>query len=272
MLAGCYRPSELLTCENGSCVLDDATPDVQLDGGSDANPPEDGQPLVTCVDSTFQTTTPTTVQGTSYSRNVSSFAVFTNTSDQLTQISTPGATQFPVSFAVPPAAALTRPVLASSTQNGEVHAFFVQGTALVRSTFNSGNLWEAPIAISTSGVTLDATFVLGQPTVTLPRRALASRNGQAFEGVENGTSWAFTAITIPGVTNVLHPSLSSDGLAVVFVATDRMFLAKRATVTSAFELATPLPDQAGGNEQFPRFGPGCDHIFVSIDQTVVDVH
>lgn len=246
----------------------------------DTNPPGDGQPLTTCVDSTFQAANLVNVSGTSYSRNVSSFALFIDDGDVLSQIISPGGAKFVVVFNSSPTPALTRPVLASSTKDNEVHAFFVQGTSFVRAKYSAGNLWEVPITLSTTGVTLDASFVFGQPTVTIPRRALASQNGVAFEAVENGTSWAFTRITIPGVTNVLHPSLSNDGRAVVFVATDgngvvRLFLAKRADVNAPFEPATPLPDQptgAAGNEQFPRFGPDCDHIFLSIEQVVIDVH
>lgn len=276
----CYQPSE--TCVGVGCVPDDAaTPDdaVPSDGTTDG--PSDA-PLVTCVDSSFNTPTLAGVTGKSYSQNSSSLALVIDTNDDLLQITSPGNTPLPVMFTPTTGlTGLTRPVLAASTSNNDVHAFFIKNGVLSRSTRVNGTTWMDPIVISTPGVTIDdSTFVFGQPTDTIPRRAFASGSGKAYEAVETSdTSWSFTEVTVAGATSVQHPSLSRDGKALVYVgfenSTLQLYLAKRANVDVGFTSPTALLDQpagVGGDEQFPRFGPDCDHIFLSIETTVVDLH
>lgn len=278
-VSACYQPSELCG-DNCDAAVDDS---VTTDADTDA--PMDGvQPVVTCVDAPFNGATLVGVTGTSYSRNVSDLAWFLDSNGKPSQITTPGTMPNQVVFTPNPVSQLDQPVLASSINaNGDLHAFFVTGNnTFQRSTFVNGVTWTSPITITTEGVVVDSSFVFGQPTVTNPRHSFASSNSVVYEAVEEvpNTTWSFSPVLIPGHSFVNHPSLSFDGLALVFVGTDingtvQLYLAERSSITVPFTTSIALLDQpanVNGTERYPRFGPDCDHIFLSTDDTVIDLH
>jgi hypothetical protein len=118
------------------------------------------------------------------------------------------------------------------------------------------------------------------PTATIPRRMMASTGAVIFEGEEQGDgSWIFGGpIAFTGVITPQQPSLSADGLVVVFLGSDntvfRPFIATRSDVMSSFGTPIPLADNpdGAGTESQPTFSQDCSHVFVSFDGSrVVDL-
>jgi hypothetical protein len=253
----------------GDAPIADANPD-----GTDSD--------VSCLASTFQQAVLLTgiPAGTAYARNVSNLALFADEQGKIKQVTAPGQTPLDVSFLASPAMPVANPSLAASTDGGNAQAFFLQETTLVKATRNSGAVWSTPIPVGTTGVSIDVSFAFGQATATIPRRAFASGGGKIYEAVEQaGGSWAFDMTTITGAIQPFHPNLSRDGLAVVFVGRDantnlRLFVATRPSIGATFANPIALPDQpagVGGTEGFPSFSHDCAHIYLSTDQTVIDV-
>ncbi len=284
-----------LVCTAGLC----GTSLGQCDGPADAvmvsDVPANGDSMIDgatftgCVTSAFTGTASLipNASGKSYSRAGTGIALYQDgTTQNIMQITAPGGTAAPLLFVTMPLDTISQPMVAVQTVGGKEQAFFLSTSAdsiqLVKSLRETGATWATPTPVTVTGVLVDSTFRFGQPTATIPRRAMASHGLQMFEGIEQAAdgSWSFSAITIPGTfTQSVEPSLSRDGLTAVFVGRDantliRLFVANRIALGTPFLTATALQDQpagANGTEQFPTFDSGCNHIYLSTDNVLIDL-
>lgn len=291
LLVGCYQPNRAnscrvqcdtecpdgLSCENGMCIVpgDICDPDggvvefPEAGGPIDMMPPLSCQPLGGIEKALFG--------GTSYTTD-GTIAIYVDSGGIIRQTVVdsvnPGNSIGFEAFNV------SRPRLAPDGRD----LFMLEnngGTFGMRRATPSGATWVMGPVVSVTGITIGAGFVPGTPTTTNPRRMIAQQSpGIWREGTEDGLGrWTFTTTIKPvGMQTLVDPTLSVDGLRLVFVGNIlggeiEVFVSTRPVVTNGFLVAQPLHDITSvvGMESTPATSPDCKHLYVSVGGAVVRV-
>ncbi len=146
---------------------------------------------------------------------------------------------------------------------------------LMRSDF-SNSAFQSPTVVSG---TLPG-FVAGTVSETAPRRMVIEVSGSFVEGIENAATkmWTFTGgFDYDTLSMVSQPSISTDGLTLVFAGADlnnhhQIYISTRPTLADAFASFAPAPlfdsPQGTVTEETPFLSADCLSLYYTVATTV----